>query len=107
MPALLAATLITYALSQFVAPRPYLVFLAAVMLATILITVFVDLITAVEVGMVMASFLFVYLPQASHRGASPCFVPSAASTSVRAVSCRPVGVLFNKENCMCVSAFFG
>lgn len=33
---------------------------AAVMVATILITVFTDLITAVEVGMVMASFLFVY-----------------------------------------------
>jgi SulP family sulfate permease len=33
---------------------------AAVMIATILITVFTDLITAVEVGMVMASFLFVY-----------------------------------------------
>ena len=33
---------------------------AAVMVATILITVFTDLITAVEVGMVMASFLFVH-----------------------------------------------
>jgi sulfate permease, SulP family len=33
---------------------------AAVMVATILITVLTDLITAVEVGMVMASFLFVY-----------------------------------------------
>jgi sulfate permease, SulP family len=33
---------------------------AAVMIATIVITVFADLITAVEVGMVMASFLFVY-----------------------------------------------
>lgn len=33
---------------------------AAVMVATILVTVFVDLITAVEVGMVMASFLFVH-----------------------------------------------
>lgn len=32
----------------------------AVMIATILITVFVDLITAVEVGMVMAAFLFVH-----------------------------------------------
>ena len=33
---------------------------AAVMIATILITVFTDLITAVEVGMVMAAFLFVH-----------------------------------------------
>jgi len=33
---------------------------AAVMVATILITVFTDLITAVEVGMVMAAFLFVH-----------------------------------------------
>lgn len=33
---------------------------AAVMMATILITVFTDLITAVEVGMVMAAFLFVH-----------------------------------------------
>ena len=33
---------------------------AAVMLATTLITVFIDLITAVEVGMVMAAFLFIH-----------------------------------------------
>lgn len=33
---------------------------AAVLIATILITVFTDLITAVEVGMVMAAFLFVH-----------------------------------------------